>query len=273
MTKSRKRLFDHDTPFKLSRAKIDLFLECPCCFYLDRKLGVAPPGGPPFTLNNAVDELWKDEFDVHRAAGTPHPIAVKNYIKATPFQHEKIDDWRNNRRGLTYLHEPTQLLVSGALDEIWVTPDDKLIVVDVKATSKQSEVNLDADWQISYKRQMEIYQWLLERNGFTVSKIGYFIYCNGRRDDASNGMRLAFDVKVIPYEGDHAWIEPTLYAVRSCLTSDKLPIPNSHCKMCRYRHSVTEATLHNPPGNPVELPGPLNALGDECNRSEFRRKA
>jgi hypothetical protein len=176
MKKSRKNLFNHDTPFKLSRAKIDLFLECPCCFYLDRKLGVAPPGGPPFTLNNAVDELWKVEFDVHRAAGTAHPIAVKNDINAKPFQHEKIDDWRNNRRGLTYLHEPTQLLISGALDEIWVTPHDELIVVDVKATSKQSEVNLDAEWQISYKRQMEIYQWLLERNGFSVSKIGYFIY-------------------------------------------------------------------------------------------------
>ena len=41
----------------------------------------------------------------------------------------------------------------------------ELIVVDVKATSKQTEVNLDADWQISYKQQMEIYQWLLLKKG------------------------------------------------------------------------------------------------------------
>ncbi|EKE12188.1 MAG: hypothetical protein ACD_13C00277G0004, partial [uncultured bacterium] len=26
--------------FKLSRSKIDLFLECPRCFYLDRRLGI-----------------------------------------------------------------------------------------------------------------------------------------------------------------------------------------------------------------------------------------
>ena len=39
------------------------------------------------------------------------------------------------------------------------------MVVDYKATAKQRDVTLDADWQIAYKRQMEIYQWLLRANG------------------------------------------------------------------------------------------------------------
>lgn len=37
---------------------------------------------------------------------------------------------------------------------------------------------LDQDWQIGYKRQMEVYQWLLRQNGCTVSDIGYFVYCS-----------------------------------------------------------------------------------------------
>ena len=49
-------------PFKLSRSKIDLFFECPKCFYLDRRLGVGRPPGFPFSLNSAVDGLLKKEF-------------------------------------------------------------------------------------------------------------------------------------------------------------------------------------------------------------------
>ncbi len=44
-------------PYKLSRSKIDLFMECPQCFYLDRRLGVGRPPGFPFNLNSAVDTL------------------------------------------------------------------------------------------------------------------------------------------------------------------------------------------------------------------------
>ena len=64
-----KNLYESNglVPFKLSRSKIDLFLDCPRCFYLDRKLGVGRPPGFPFSLNSAVDHLLKKEFDIHRA--------------------------------------------------------------------------------------------------------------------------------------------------------------------------------------------------------------
>lgn len=64
-----KNLYNPDSkePFKLSRSKIDLFLNCPRCFYLDRRLGVGRPPGSPFALNSAVDVLFKKEFDLHRA--------------------------------------------------------------------------------------------------------------------------------------------------------------------------------------------------------------
>ena len=90
-------LFDPNSkePFKLSRSKIDLFLNCPRCFYLDRRLGVGQPPGYPFTLNSAVDTLLKKEFDIHRAKGEAHPMMEHYKIEAIPFQHEKMNDWRN----------------------------------------------------------------------------------------------------------------------------------------------------------------------------------
>jgi len=45
------------TPFRISRGKIDLFLECPRCFYLDRRLGLGRPSMPGWALNSAVDQL------------------------------------------------------------------------------------------------------------------------------------------------------------------------------------------------------------------------
>jgi hypothetical protein len=52
--------------FRISRSKLDLYMECPRCFYFDRRLGVGRPPGYPFNLNSAADALLKREFDTHR---------------------------------------------------------------------------------------------------------------------------------------------------------------------------------------------------------------
>ena len=52
-------------PFKLSRSKVELFINCPRCFYLDRRLKIGQPPGFPFNLNSAVDSLLKNEFDLY----------------------------------------------------------------------------------------------------------------------------------------------------------------------------------------------------------------
>ncbi len=222
-------------PFKLSRSKIELFYSCPFCFYLDRKLGVSQPSGFPFNLNSAVDHLLKKEFDFFRAKGEPHPLMLKHKIDAVPFSHEKLDEWRKNQKGISYLHEPTRFLVMGAVDDVWINPSGELIIVDYKATSKAGEINLDADWQISYKRQMEIYQWLFRKNGFRVSQTGYFVYCNGKKDVPEFGECLKFDMSVIPYVGDDSWIEPKLSEIHDVLTASRLPVPHASCNLCNYR--------------------------------------
>jgi CRISPR/Cas system-associated exonuclease Cas4 (RecB family) len=225
-------------PFKLSRSKIDLFLNCARCFYFDRKKGVGRPDGFPFNLNKAVDTLLKKEFDIHRAKKTAHPLMKAYGIDAVPLAHREMDTWRENFKGIQYYHEPTNFLITGAIDDVWVSPDGELIIVDYKATSKNGEVTLDAEWQIGYKRQMEIYQWLFRQNGFPVSDTGYFVYCNGNTDTPSFDGKLEFDVKVIPYEGHDTWIEKTLGEIRKTLERDKIPESDSTCDYCAYRRAA-----------------------------------
>lgn len=227
--------------FRLSRGKIDAFINCPRCFYLDRKLGVAQPPGYPFSLNSAVDKLLKKEFDIHRANGTAHPLMKTYGIDAIPLAHEKIDEWRDSlRAGITFKIKNENIVVTGGVDDVWVTPSGEYIIVDYKATSKDAEVTLDADWQIGYKRQMEIYQWLFRQNGFTVSPTGYFVYCNGNTDPAAFDGKLEFDIKVIPYTGNTDWVEGTIVDAIKCLKLEEMPNSGEDCDYCKYRQAVRQ---------------------------------
>ncbi|MBU6500933.1 MAG: PD-(D/E)XK nuclease family protein [Patescibacteria group bacterium] len=236
-----RNLFDPKAiqQFVVSRSGIDLFVQCQRCFYLDKRLGVARPPGYPFSLNSAVDALLKKEFDAHRAKGSTHPLMKKYGVDAIPYAHDQLDAWRDSlRRGIQYFYEPANLTIRGGVDDVWVNPQGELHIADYKATSKNGEVSLDAEWQDGYKRQMEIYQWLFRHNGFKVSNIGYFVYCNGNTDKEAFDARLEFDIKVIPYSGNDDWVEETVKNLHKCLMSDELPEKSIDCDYCAYRESA-----------------------------------
>jgi CRISPR/Cas system-associated exonuclease Cas4 (RecB family) len=231
--------------WRLSRSKIDLFIECPRCFYLDNKLGTSRPRGPAFTLNVAVDELFKKEFDAYRKSQTAHPIMQKYKIDAVPFKHKKLNDWRDNFSGIAYDHADTGFTVCGAVDDIWEKKGGSLIVVDYKATSKEGviETLADSSWEDQYRRQIGVYQWLLEKNGFSVNPVGYFVYANASKDLEAFNDTLTFETTVVPCEGETEWIEPTLERIHTCLESDAIPPSGDACEFCPYREASGKKLL------------------------------
>ncbi|OIO30572.1 hypothetical protein AUJ77_02050 [Candidatus Nomurabacteria bacterium CG1_02_43_90] len=239
---NRKPDWNYGGPrWRLSRSKIDLFEQCPRCFYIDNKLGTARPPGFPFNLNSAVDHLLKKEFDIHRAGKTPHPLMEKYGVDAVPFLHENMDVWRENFKGIEYKHPDTGMMISGAVDDIWVKPKGELIIVDYKSTSKDEEITtLDEDWHDGYKRQMEVYQWLFRKNGFTVSDTGYFVYANGNKDKKAFDGKLEFDLTLIPYTGNTEWVDKTILNIKKCLDTDEIPPVGEHCDYCAYRKAARD---------------------------------
>lgn len=240
----KRNLFDPKSknPFRLSRSKIELFVKCPRCFYLDRRLGVAQPSGPAFSLNSAVDALLKKEFDKHRESQTPHPLMEKYGLNLVPFKHPKMDEWREALRGgLQYLHEPTNLLITAAPDDIWATPTPKkvLFIGEYKATATKNEITLDDEWKKSYKRQVEIEQWLLRKSvAIRVGDTVYFVYCNGKLDKEALNGKLEFDIKIIPYEGDDSWVEQVIIDAHKCLMGDNTPEAGEDCDFCEYVKAI-----------------------------------
>lgn len=161
---------------------------------------------------------------------------TENGIDGIPFDHPDMDVWRDSlRRGITYLLPNTPLLITGGVDDVWVNPAGELYIVDYKATAKNGEVSLDADWQIGYKRQVEIYQWLFRKNNFKVSNTAYFVYCNGNKERSTFDARLDFSITVLPYEGNTEWIEPCLTQLLQLLRSSTIPAAAERCEHCAYR--------------------------------------
>jgi CRISPR/Cas system-associated exonuclease Cas4 (RecB family) len=238
-----RNLYDptSDTPFKLSRSKLELFLRCPRCFYLDRRLGIGQPPMPAFTLNSAVDVLLKKEFDLFRARGESHALMREFGIDAVPYSHPSLTDWRDNRRGVQVLHPETNFLVFGSVDDLWIHPSGKISVVDYKSTSINGEVTLEGEWKDAYKRQVEIYQWLLRGNGLTINDTAYFVYVNADKGRERFDAKLEFSMKILSYEGDASWVSDALGEAHTCLERSSPPMSNPDCAWCSYSAAVSQA--------------------------------
>lgn len=219
----------------MSRSRLEIFINCPRCFYLEYRLGIKRPSGYPYTLNLAVDKLLKKEFDIYRKKQSRPPLLIDNNIEAIPFLHYKFRQWQDLRQGITFLVPNTNILLSGSIDDVWLdTKTKELIIVDYKATSSRTPVSIDAPWKNAYKRQLEVYQWLFRKNGFAVSNTAYFVYCNASTNARSFENRLEFDISFIPHSGNTNWVETAVIDAYSCLNGKIIPAHKKGCNYCKY---------------------------------------
>jgi len=181
----------------------------------------------------------KNEFDSVRKSAATHPLWVRENLNVRAFDHPDIDLWRNNFKGIRIRWKSSDIEIFGAVDDLWLNNDtNELHVVDYKSTSKQGTPTIEGGFGDGYKRQMEIYQWLLRSSGYNVSPIGYFLYVNGSKqggfyDDKLVG-NMRFETNIIAYQGDATWVEQTIENAISCLSGEELPTSGIDCDSCRY---------------------------------------
>jgi predicted nucleic-acid-binding Zn-ribbon protein len=226
--------------FKISRSKFSNFIDCERCFYLERVKGLKDPSMPGWALNSAVDELLKKEFDHYRKLQKPHPFIVKNKLKFIPFQHEKIDYWRDALRGgISFIDENTNLEIHGGVDDIWFDKDkEELVVVDYKAQSKDGKVEteeyLENKYHEGYKIQMDIYVYILRQMKFKVSDTAYFLVCNGLKTPEKFDATLHFDLTLVPYKTNTNWVKNKIVEMKKVLDAKNVPEINKTCEKCMF---------------------------------------
>ena len=238
---------DHESPYEVSRSRIEAFINCPACFWLDRVKGVKFPGMPPFLLNSATDTLLKKDFDQYRELQKPHPFMERNGLgHLVPFQHSDFHSWTQSLQlGFRTYHESSNLIIGGGLDDVWHdSKTNELFIVDYKSTagkrsedlSKLEPITLEGRWKDGYKRQMDIYQWIMNEKtkedlkDYKVSNVGYFVYVNGDQHfqdgmliESEDKAQMIFNVQLLAYEADDSWVEQTILDLKACLDSDVCP--------------------------------------------------
>ena len=223
--------------FKLSRSIVEQYLNCPRCCVLEKKYKIKPPS-LPFTLNIAVDNLCKNEFDYYREIQKPHPLFLKHNIDAVPFKHKNLDKWRSNFVGIRYQSYKYNYDFGGAVDDVWQKPNGELIIVDVKATSKNNfdwnETFNKYDYAKGYKRQLEMYQWLFRMNGFQVADEAYLVYFNGKKNEKFFNNELRFETYFIKLNCSTSWVENAIIDTVKLLDSNNFPKPSNKCEYCNY---------------------------------------
>ena len=224
----------NNKPIQLSPNSLNLYYECPLCFWLDKRQGIKRPSPYPYALNNAVDTLLKEEFDKYRKKKELHPLLVAYNIPAKLFPNQKLlDEWRNNLKGLRYYDVELDATLFGAVDDILEFSDGRLAPMDYKATGSKVANVYDR-----FQLQMDIYTFLLEKNNYkTVRKgcLAFYIV------DKENGFidRLPFKKEIIIIDTDPSYVHRVFREAVEVLRKDA---PSSHSPDCQYGRWLKEAS-------------------------------
>lgn len=218
---------------QLSRTKIELFVDCPRCFHAEVALGLSRVPSLPFTLNNAVDQLFKTEFDRFRKAREPHPLFASVGLDAVPFQHPQFETWRTNSKGVRWTDPETGWTLQGAVDDLWQNRDGSLHVADYKATSKAGEITVES-LHASYRRQAEMYQFLVRRQDLVVSDTAWFVYANGIKSGVGFDNCLPFTTILVPHVGNDGWVLETFRRAVDLALSPESPPAREGCVWCGF---------------------------------------
>ena len=214
---------------KLSRTQLELLTTCPRCFWLQNRHGVKQPKSFPYALNTAMDGLLKAEFDEYRAAGKPHPLLTEHEVEAKLFDDvEKLEEWRNNFRGLRWIDPKTGHTLFGAVDDILEFPDDSLAVLDFKASGAR-----EASVYPSYQLQMDVYTFLLQRLGYRTAPKAYFAFFMAVKDDGFNG-RLPFRGQLLAVTPQPDHVYDLFKRAVALVESEQEPDAGAECDLCRW---------------------------------------
>ena len=221
--------------FQLSPNSLNLYLECPHCFWLEKKLGIRRPPPYPYALNSAVDTLLKEEFDGYRAKNEPHPLLVSNNVPAKLFPNQKLlNQWRSNFSGIRYFDPEVGATLFGAVDDILEFSGGKLAPLDYKSTGSKV-ANVYDRFQI----QMDIYTYLLEKNGFATPRKGYLAFYVV---DKNNGFqdRLPFKKELHEIETNPDDVRDLFQGAVEVLKKDEPPSHSPDCKFNQWLKSAKE---------------------------------
>ena len=214
---------------KLSRSSLKLFQDCPRCFWLDLHHKARRPPGFPYTLSIAVDFLVKQEFDKYRRQGTLPPVLARHIKDATLYDGPELPQWRDNFKGVQHFDEDLNAMLYGAVDDVLKFADGSLAVIDYKSSGAR-EIKIYDD----YQKQMDIYSYILARNGFQTHPEAYFVFYQVDKSGGGFQNALPFIEQLKAIKVDKSWVGDVFEQAVMVARRDTPPDLETPCEHCIY---------------------------------------
>ena len=212
--------------YKLSSSSLNLFKECPRCFWLRFNKKITRPAGIFPSLPSGMDAILKNHFDAFREKGLLPPELVQEHIKEKLFDDvELLKVWRNNRKGIEFTDSKGNML-RGAVDDILVK-GKKLVVLDYKTRGFPLKENTAA----MYEDQLNIYNFLLRKNGYSTEDYGYLLFYYPT--EVNENGEVIFETELVKLQISIREAEKLWKDALKCLEGE-IPESSEDCGFCKW---------------------------------------
>lgn len=210
----------------LSPARIELFVDCPRCFWLRVNEGLERPSGPFPSLPSGMDAAIKEHFDRHRRAGTvPPSVADATGGRLYPDQDD-LDRCRSWQTEPSYPLPDSDVVLRGGVDDLLELPSGEITVLDYKTRSSAPEAV-----PAYYRRQLALYSLILAAGDYDVADHGYLLYYHPDGVGDEGAATFATAVERVPVDTGRA--ERTVVDAVETLNGPR-PAPDDDCAYCDY---------------------------------------
>lgn len=205
----------------LSPHTLNIYRECPKCFYLHIHYGIQRPRGPMPSIATGLDGIIKKYFDFYREIG-----------KLPPFLENKIDGKLITRLEKTYYYDINKkYCIFGKLDEAIALDDGTFVPLDHKTRASAPRTVHEA-----YTLQMSVYTLLLRENDMKVSNFAYLVYYYPEESKIDKGITFGFEIMKV--ETDPEGIKEYIEKAIDCLEGGKIPERGPDCEYCKWFNEV-----------------------------------
>lgn len=219
-------------PYKFSPSSLALLKECPRCFWLHFRKEIKRPEVIFPSLPSGIDRILKEHFDrfIDKRELPPELNQLNGQI--TLFNDKVLlNVWRNNLKGIQWVDEKGNVF-RGAVDNI-LKKGEKLIVLDYKTRG----FPIKGDTHEHYKDQLDIYNFLLRKNGYKTEDYAYLLFyyphCVNEKGD------VMFHTELIKVEISIKNAERIFKQAIDILEGD-MPQSSENCEFCRWFNECKE---------------------------------
>jgi RecB family exonuclease len=181
-----------------------------------------------------MDRILKKHFDKFMGRGELPP-EIREYGLGNGYKlfndKAKLDIWRSNQKGIQYKDKTSGVLLRGAIDNL-LEKGKKLIVLDYKTRGYP----LKEDTHEHYITQMDIYNFLLRKNGYDTADYTYLLFYYPR--EVTDTGEVIFDTKLIKIKTDPKRGEKIFKRAIKILQLEESPKADEECEYCKWGEKI-----------------------------------